>query len=36
MKVLLDILSADVGTTLIFVEDLLIPTRLREAKVDRT
>ena len=35
MKVLLDVLSASAGATLVLFEDLLIPARVREAEVDR-
>ena len=35
MKVLLNILSASIDTTLVFLEDLFVPSGVREAEVDR-
>ena len=34
MKVLLDVLSTDVDTAFVLLEDLYIPPRVREAEVD--
>jgi hypothetical protein len=36
MKVLLDVFGAGARTTLVLFKDFLIPTRAREAEVDRT
>jgi hypothetical protein len=36
MEVLLDVLGAGAGTTLVLFKDLLIPARVGEAEVDRT
>jgi hypothetical protein len=36
MEVLLDVLGAGAGTTLVLLKDLFIPTRVHKAEVDRT